>query len=110
MTWLATFDGFVQFDDATEKIKVRDQYSNNKLKPSEECFAPYGGNYTYIVVEVYYGGEATPVQKIIKIKAADPLFNLTQNNTNCFSISERFQLQTSISFVAEYTGLNFLGS
>ena len=51
MTWLATFDGFVQFDDATEKIKVRDQYSNNKLKPSEECFAPYGGNYTYIVVE-----------------------------------------------------------
>ena len=57
-------------------------YSNNKLKPSEECFAPYGGNYTYIVVEVYYGGEATPVQKIIKIKAADPLFNLTQNNTN----------------------------
>ena len=82
MTWLATFDGFVQFDDATEKVKIRDQYADNKLKPSEECFAPYGGNYTYIIVEVYYGGEATPVQKIIKVKASDPLFNLTQNNTN----------------------------
>ena len=79
---IASLDGFVQYDASTAKITIRDQYCSNKLKPTEEYFAPYGGNYTYIVVEVYYGGEATPVHKIIKIKASDPLFNLTQKDAD----------------------------
>jgi hypothetical protein len=55
--------------------------SSSKLKLSEDLFAPYGGNYTYIVVEVYYENKSTPVYTIIKVKASDPLFELTQGNT-----------------------------
>lgn len=52
------------------------------LAPNDSYFAPYGGNYTYIVIEVYYEGSTKPVNAIIKVKVSDPLFNLTQNNTN----------------------------
>ena len=49
------------------------------LTPDDSCYAPYGGNYTYIVVEVYYQGKTVPVYTMIKVKAADPLFDLTDN-------------------------------
>jgi hypothetical protein len=51
----------------------------DKLKLQDEYFAPYGGNYTYIAVEVYYQGKTAPVFVMIKVKASDPLFDLTEN-------------------------------
>ncbi len=50
------------------------------LKLQDSYFQPYGGNYTYIVIEVYYEGKTTPAYAMIKIKASDPLFELTQND------------------------------
>ena len=52
---------------------------DSALTPDDSCYAPYGGNYTYIVVEVYYQGKTVPVYTMIKVKAADPLFDLTDN-------------------------------
>ena len=51
------------------------------LNLKEEYFSWYGGTYTYLVVEVYYDGSTKPVYAIIKIKASDPLFDLTENDT-----------------------------
>jgi hypothetical protein len=52
----------------------------DKLQLQDDYFAPYGGNYTYIAVEVYYQGKTAPVYVMIKVKASDPLFDLTENN------------------------------
>lgn len=54
--------------------------TDKKLKLQDSYFQPYGGNYTYIVIEVYYEGKTTPAYAMIKIKASDPLFELTQND------------------------------
>ena len=35
----------------------------------------------YIVVEVYYNGKTKPIYTMIKVKASDPLFNLTQSDS-----------------------------
>ena len=48
------------------------------LKLSDSYFTYTGGNYTYVVIEVYYNGKETPVYAIIKIKVSDPLFELTE--------------------------------
>ncbi|MDD6406258.1 MAG: hypothetical protein PUG00_10765, partial [Clostridiales bacterium] len=51
----------------------------DKLKLQESYFSPYGGFYTFIVVQVTYEGGTAPVYAIIKVKASDPLFDLTEN-------------------------------
>lgn len=74
--------GFVENSASSKKIQIKDKYTDsNNLKPAEEYYSPYGGNYTYIVVEVYYNGKTKPVYTMIKVKASDPLFNLTQNES-----------------------------
>lgn len=50
-----------------------------KLKPDDSYFAAYDGTHTYIVVQVEYEGMKTPVYTIIRVKASDPLFDLTDN-------------------------------
>lgn len=59
---------------------VRDANTGNKLKLKDEYFAAYGGTHTYIVVEVTYKG-GRRAYAMIKVKASDPLFELTQGNT-----------------------------
>lgn len=54
----------------------------DKLKLQESYFSPYGGFYTFIVVQVTYEDGTAPVYAIIKVKASDPLFNLTENTTD----------------------------
>ncbi len=50
--------GFVEDSASSKKIQIKDKYTDsNNLKPAEEYYSPYGGNYTYIVVEVYYNGK-----------------------------------------------------
>lgn len=59
---------------------VRGGTANPNLQLKDEYFTPYGGNYTYIVLEVYYSGSTKPVYVMIKITVSDPLFELTQND------------------------------
>lgn len=66
----------------TFQSMVRDANTNNQLQLRDEYFTPYGGNYTYIVLEVYYTGSTKPVYVMIKITVSDPLFELTQADTN----------------------------
>ena len=74
--------GIVEDSASTKKIQIKDKFTDSdNLKPTDELFAPYGGNYTYIVVEVYYNGKTKPVYTMIKVKASDPLFNLTQSDS-----------------------------
>ena len=74
--------GIVEDSASTKKIQIKDKFTDsNNLKPTDELFAPYGGNYTYIVVEVYYNGKTKPIYTMIKVKASDPLFNLTQSDS-----------------------------
>jgi hypothetical protein len=80
--------GVLENTSLSKKIQMKESTAikeknaaNSKLKLSDELFAPYGGNYTYIVVEVYYENKNTPVYTIIKVKASDPLFELTQGDT-----------------------------
>lgn len=51
----------------------------DELKLQESYFSPYGGFYTFIVVQVTYEDGTAPVYAIIKVKASDPLFDLTEN-------------------------------
>ena len=76
-----TTKGDKSLTEITGELKeiARDDGTNVRLAPSDVCFAPYGGTYTYIVVEVYYQGKTTPVYALIKVKASDPLFDLTDN-------------------------------
>ena len=70
---------------STDGKSLKDLIRNDDetdLAPNDSYFTPYGGNYTYIVIEVYYSGSTKPVNAIIKVKVSDPLFNLTQNNTD----------------------------
>lgn len=53
--------------------------NDTALTPDDSYYAQSGGLYTYIVVEVYYQGKTVPVYTMIKVKAADPLFDLTDN-------------------------------
>lgn len=69
---------------------ARDDGTNVRLAPSDVCFAPYGGTYTYIVVEVYYQGKTTPVYALIKVKASDPLFDLTDNTIDVPAYDDDF--------------------
>ena len=74
--------GIVEDSASTKKIQIKDKFTDsNNLKPTDELFAPYGGNYTYIVVEVYYNGKTKPIYTMIKVKASDSLFNLTQSDS-----------------------------
>jgi hypothetical protein len=65
----------------TDLIRKGDTIKDGEdmLQLKDEYFAPYGGNYTYIAVEVYYQGKTAPVFVMIKVKASDPLFDLTEN-------------------------------
>lgn len=69
------------YTDAYWTKMMREAANMAALNLKEEYFSWYGGAYTYLVVEVYYDGATKPVYSIIKIKAADPLFDLTENNT-----------------------------
>lgn len=67
-------------DEITKELKdMLRSGTDPKLKLQDSYFQAYGGNYTYIVIEVYYEGKTTPAYVMIKIKASDPLFDLTQN-------------------------------
>lgn len=82
-------------DDPTNVVtELRDRVRNNidKLKLQESYFAPYGGNFTFIVIEVTYEGAEAPVYAMIKIKASDPLFDLTENNLD---------VPTALDYLAE---------
>ena len=52
------------------------------LRPEDSYFAAYDGTHTYIIVEVEYVGMKAPVYTIIRVKASDPLFDLTDNTIN----------------------------
>ncbi len=84
-----TSKGTTQLIDVKGDLKeiVRDS-KDVKLKADDTCFAPYGGNYTYIVIEVYYQGKTVPAYALIKVKAADPLFDLTDNTIDIPAIGD----------------------
>ncbi len=68
--------------EVTNELKENLRTDNGALPNlplQDKYFAPYGGGYTFIVVQVFYQGKTEPVYAMIKIKASDPLFNLTQN-------------------------------
>ena len=58
--------------------QLRTANTNGKVDLKDEYFEPYGGNYTYVVVEAYYQGGKNPVYVMYKLKVSDPLFNLTK--------------------------------
>lgn len=76
-----TAKGDVDLSTIAGEIKdIARNGANNNLKLTDAHFpAIYGGTYTYIVVEVYYQGKTKPVYALIKVKASDPLFELTDN-------------------------------
>jgi hypothetical protein len=76
-------DGYTQ---TTWKMALRKATSLIAPTLEDTFFNWYGGSYTYLVVEVYYDGATKPVYAMIKIKASDPLFELTQNNTTTASL------------------------
>lgn len=67
-----------QITDALRDGETRGNLTVN-LKPNDTYFAAYDGTHTYIVVQVEYQGMKAPVYTIIRVKASDPLFDLTDN-------------------------------
>ena len=67
-----------QITDALREGETRGNLTVN-LKPNDTYFAAYDGTHTYIVVQVEYQGMKAPVYTIIRVKASDPLFDLTDN-------------------------------
>lgn len=67
-----------QITDALRDGETRGNLTVN-LKPNDTYFAAYDGTHTYIVVQVEYQGMKASVYTIIRVKASDPLFDLTDN-------------------------------
>lgn len=67
-----------QITDVLRDGETRGNLTVN-LKPNDTYFAAYDGTHTYIVVQVEYQGMKAPVYTIIRVKASDPLFDLTDN-------------------------------
>lgn len=74
---------------ATEKVTDDGQtYGRTvNLDLQDSYFAPYGGSYTFLVVEVSYGDTNDKVYAIIRINASDPLFDLTENTIDTIDVS-----------------------
>ena len=89
--------GDTNLAEITSEIKaaVRDG-ENVALKPQDSYFTAYGGSYTYIVVQVYYEGGKEPVYAMIKVKASDPLFNLTDNTIDVPTLGDALPEKKSV--------------
>ena len=72
--------GDVPIADIASNIKLQIRKGEDvNLAPQESYFAPYGGTYTFIVVEVTTV-DGSKTYAMIKIYVGDVLFDLTQNN------------------------------
>ena len=71
--------GDTPISEITSDIKLQIREGKDVyLAPQESYFAPYGGTYTFIAVEVTTA-DGSKIYAMIKVKAGDILFDLTQN-------------------------------